>query len=105
MVFRMLCDRGGPILTEAYTYSGAIEAAKPLGLRLFGIEMDDVGLSSKARDQLLSLWDHSEGSKPRVLYTIPTGQNPSGRTQTTARRHDIYAVVVKHDLCIIEDDP
>jgi aromatic amino acid aminotransferase I len=67
--------------------------------------MDYVGLSSKALDRLLSSWDHSEGSKPRVLYTIPTGQNPTGKTQTTARRHEIYAVAVKHDLCIIEDDP
>lgn len=105
MVFRMLCDRGDAILTEAYTYSGAIEAAKPLGLRLVEVEIDDVGLSSQALERLLSSWDHSEGLKPRVLYTIPTGQNPSGRTQTAARRHEIYAVACKHNLCIIEDDP
>ena len=105
MVFRMLCNCGDTVLTEAYTYSGALEATKPLGLRLIGIETDKVGLSPRVLDQLLSSWDYSKGLKPRVLYTVPTGHNPSGRTQTTLRRHEIYTVAVKHELYIIEDDP
>jgi aromatic amino acid aminotransferase I / 2-aminoadipate transaminase len=105
MVFRMLCDRGDSILTEEYTYSGAIEAAKPLGLHLIAVDMDDEGLSPQALDKTLTSWDFSSGAKPRVLYTVPTGQNPTGRTQTRNRRLEIYAIAEKHDLCIIEDDP
>ncbi|KAL7914395.1 pyridoxal phosphate-dependent transferase [Trichoderma velutinum] len=45
------------------------------------------------------------GPKPHVLYMIPTGQNPSGATQSLKRRREIYDVAEKHDLYILEDDP
>jgi aromatic amino acid aminotransferase I len=40
-----------------------------------------------------------------LLYTVPSGQNPTGATQGTERRKAIYAVAQKHDLYIIEDEP
>lgn len=105
MIFRMLCDRGDVILTERHTYSGAIEAARPLGLILIGVDMDSVGMMPIELDRLVSEWKFSTGLKPRVLYTIPTGHNPTARTQTAERRRDIYKVAEKHDLCIVKDDP
>lgn len=41
----------------------------------------------------------------QVLYTIPTGQNPSGATFSLERRHAVYALAVKYDLIVMEDDP
>jgi DNA-binding transcriptional MocR family regulator len=43
--------------------------------------------------------------KPRVLYTIPTGQNPAGSTLSVARKKQIYELACKHDILIMEDDP
>jgi aromatic amino acid aminotransferase I len=58
-------------------------------------------------DQILSNWDvNARGArKPHLLYTVPTGQNPTGATQSAARRRAIYAVCQKHDMYIIEDEP
>lgn len=108
MVLRMLCNRGDWVVMEEHTYSGAVEAAKSLGLNVLGVRMDDVGLVPEDLDNKLRAWDRSSGAdnaKPSVLYTIPTGQNPTGRTQTGERRRAIYRVAEAHDLIILEDDP
>ena len=42
---------------------------------------------------------------PRLLYTVPIGQNPSGLTTGTQRKKDIYAICVEYDIIIGEDDP
>lgn len=106
-VFRTFCHRGDYIITDQYTYSAALEAAKPMGLRAAGVNMDDQGMLPCYLDDLLSEWNPSDrgAPKPFLLYLIPTGQNPTGVTQTLQRRKEIYAVAEKHDLYIIEDEP
>ncbi len=47
----------------------------------------------------------AQGKRPRLLYTIPTGQNPSGTTLSDERRVELYALACQHDLIILEDDP
>ena len=39
------------------------------------------------------------------LYTIPTGQNPTGSSLSDDRKVEIYRIAKKHDLLIIEDEP
>lgn len=105
--FRMLCTRGDFVLSEEYTFASAVETAAPLGVKFLGVKMDAEGLLPESMDELLSNWDvEVRGArKPFVLYTVPSGQNPTGATQGTARRHAIYKVAQKHDLYIIEDEP
>ncbi|KAJ5711697.1 aromatic aminotransferase Aro8 [Penicillium malachiteum] len=105
--WQTFCNRGDYIITEAYTYSAALEAARPFGSRSIGVEIDEEGMAPAPLDHLLSDWDVSKrgASKPFLLYIIPTGQNPTGTNQSLQRRKDIYAVAEKHDLYIIEDEP
>ncbi|KAF2705359.1 aromatic amino acid aminotransferase 1 [Pleomassaria siparia CBS 279.74] len=107
MTLRMLSRPGDMMLSEEYTFATAVETALPLGVRVVGVSMDAEGLLPEAMDQLLSNWDASvHGSaKPHLLYTVPTGQNPTGATQSTERRKAIYKVCQKHDIIIIEDEP
>jgi DNA-binding transcriptional MocR family regulator len=44
-------------------------------------------------------------AKPRVLYTVPNGSNPTGGSLSTSRRAAIYATARRHRLLILEDDP
>ena len=45
------------------------------------------------------------GRKPAFLYTIPTFQNPSGRTLSAERRHRLVELAREHELLVLEDDP
>lgn len=105
IVLRMLCNRGDWVLTEEYTYPGTLSIAKSLGLRILGVRMDDQGLLPSDLDLKLKFWSVNDGKKPKVLYMIPTGQNPTGTTQSEERRRAIYDVAERHDLNIVEDDP
>jgi len=107
MCLRMLCVRGDSMLSEEYTFSSAVETAVPMGIKVIGVAMDAEGLLPASLDSILLSWNVTErGSpKPRLLYTVPTGQNPTGATQSTERRRQIYAIAQKHDLIIIEDEP
>lgn len=106
-VLRMLTERGDYILLEEYTFASAAETAWPLGLKGAAIKMDEQGLLPESMDEILSNWDEAArgARKPFLLYTIATGQNPTGATQSGDRRRAIYKVAQKHDVVIVEDEP
>ncbi|KAI9680036.1 MAG: Aromatic/aminoadipate aminotransferase 1 [Caeruleum heppii] len=108
MALRMFINRGDYILTEEYTFASALETALPMGVRAVGIEMDKEGLLPTSMDDILTNWNpaaYRGAPKPWLLYTVPSGQNPTGATQGIERRREIYRVAQKHDLYILEDEP
>lgn len=108
MIFRMLGRRDTYFLSEDYTFATVVETAAPLGMRCQGIPVDDEGILPDKMDEILTDWDsaaHNGAPKPYILYTVPSGQNPTGATQGFERRKALYAVSQKHDLLIIEDEP
>lgn len=108
IAFRMFTMPGQYIMMEEYTFSSAMETARPMGVKIIGIKMDAEGLIPEHMDELLTSWDeqaHDGAKKPFLLYTVPCGQNPTGATQGLERRKQVYAVAQKHDVYILEDDP
>jgi aromatic amino acid aminotransferase I len=105
--YRIFTERGDYIMAEEYTFTSAVETARPLGLNVVSIKIDSDGLIPEAMDDILSNWDpNARGArKPHLLYTIPTGQNPTGATQGAERRRALYHVAQKHDVYILEDEP
>ena len=104
VALRMFCNPGDSVLCEDHTYPGFTEVSSLVRLKVHGVPMDSQGLSSQALEEMLSGWDTSKSPKPKLLYTIPSGQNPTGFTQPLERRKAVYAVAEKHDLIIVEDD-
>ncbi|KAK5663352.1 hypothetical protein OQA88_3780 [Cercophora sp. LCS_1] len=104
-LLRMFCDkeRGDTVLTEEYSFSTAVETAMPLGIKVAGVEMDEEGMIPSALDRLLKEWKGER--RPHVLYTVPSGQNPTGATMGVQRRREIYEVARRWDLMILEDEP
>lgn len=105
--YRIFCERGDYILTEEYTFTTAVETALPMGVKVVGIKMDSEGLLPDVMDEILTNWDAKArgAKKPHLLYTIPSGQNPTGATLGTQRRKELYKVCQKHDIFILEDEP
>ncbi|KAJ5690148.1 hypothetical protein N7462_004540 [Penicillium macrosclerotiorum] len=104
---RMFCEKGDYIVVEDYTFASALETAWPLGVKTVSVAMDEQGLIPESLDTLLSEWDETQqqARKPFLLYMVPTGQNPTGATQSIGRRKEIYSLAQKHDLYIVEDEP
>ncbi|HEV2915084.1 MAG TPA: PLP-dependent aminotransferase family protein [Pyrinomonadaceae bacterium] len=98
VVFSTLTKPGDTIFTESLTYPGMKNLAHLLNLRLQGLAMDDQGILPDAFDQACKV------DSARVLYTIPTIQNPLGTMMPEARRREIAAIARAHDVSIIEDD-
>lgn len=108
MLLRIFYRPGVIMLTEVYTFSTAAEAARAIGYRVEGVDMDEEGLLPEALDMHLTNWDasaHGGCPKPFLLYTVPSGHNPTGATQSFERRKQIYAIAQKHNLMILEDEP
>lgn len=101
-VLRNFTDPGDSILVEEYTFSSSLEAARAQGIVTYPVSMDSFGLIPEALEKLLANW---EGKKPKFLYTIPTGQNPTGSSLSNERRAAIYKIAQKYDILIIEDEP
>ncbi|THX03516.1 hypothetical protein D6D13_07666 [Aureobasidium pullulans] len=104
LAIRTLSEPRDGVLVEEYTYSGMIEFLQPLNRKIVAVPMNQGGSCPDALDTLLMHWDTTL-PKPRLLYTIPTGQNPTGITQNMERRRQIYKVAEKHNLLVLEDDP
>jgi 2-aminoadipate transaminase len=90
----------GPVVVEAPTYDRPLKLLAALGAEIFALPVDDEGLDVESLEVLLR-----HGIRPAFLYTIPTFQNPSGRTLSKARRRRLVRLARRHDLLIVEDDP
>jgi DNA-binding transcriptional MocR family regulator len=93
-----LCRPGDVLLAEAGSYFVTRTLADYAGYHMRGVAMDGEGLEPQA----LELAVLETGA--RVLYTIPTLQNPTGRSMGPARRAEIVRIARAHDLWILEDD-
>ena len=92
-----LCRPGDTIMTEAATYFGVRPIAQVGGYRTLGLAMDEEGLLPEALERAAA-----DGA--RILYTLPTLQNPTGRIMSAGRRAEIADIARRRQLWIIEDD-
>jgi len=96
---KCLLNDGDVILTEGPTFLGALQTfrtyrAEPVVVKMdeFGMDMED--LEAKIR-----------ATHAKVIYTIPTFQNPTGRTMPAERRARMLELAEKYNVMILEDDP
>jgi DNA-binding transcriptional MocR family regulator len=100
MVFLAERFAGERVVVEAPTYDRPLKILSARGVETVAVDMDDEGLDLDAFAEALD-----SGRKPAFLYTIPTFQNPSGRTLSEERRHRLVELVREHELLVLEDDP
>jgi len=98
LILARLCRPGDTVLAEAGSYFVTRTLADYAGYRLRGVAMDGEGLDPQALERAV------QETGARVLYTIPTLQNPTGRSMSSARRADIVRIARAHNLWILEDD-
>jgi 2-aminoadipate transaminase len=98
---RLLADGRRRVLVEAPTYDRPLKLLAELGAEVVAVPQDDDGLDLEALEGALG----GGRDAPAFLYTIPTFQNPSGRTLAPDRRRRLVELAREHDLIVLEDDP
>lgn len=104
LIARTFIDSEDPVVMENPTYLGAIQSFVVYEPQLVGVSMDDGGIVVGALEERLRAL-RSEGRRARLVYLIPTCQNPTGRTATLERRKAVLELAEEYDFLVVEDDP
>ncbi|KII93912.1 hypothetical protein PLICRDRAFT_171614 [Plicaturopsis crispa FD-325 SS-3] len=104
--FQVLINDGDSILVETPAYAGTLGFLTTEPCHLVEVESDSDGLDPASLDYILSSWSatHPYQRFPKLLYTIPTGSNPSGASIPESRKIEILKLAKRYDLLIMEDD-
>jgi DNA-binding transcriptional MocR family regulator len=97
----LLERRPGRVLVEGPSYDRTLKIVAGRGGELVALPMDEEGLDPEGLEAEL----RASPERPSFLYTIPTFQNPSGRTLSAERRRRIAEIAAAHELPVLEDDP
>jgi 2-aminoadipate transaminase len=95
---RVFINPGDKILVESPTYLGALQAWNAYGAEYIAVPSDEEGMITEKLEAALR-------AGPKMIYALPTFQNPTGVTLTLARRKRLVELADKYGVPIVEDDP
>ncbi len=98
LICKLLLAPGNVIVTESPTYSGALDLFRALGLKVIGVPVDHNGMQVEKLEVIL------QQHHPRLIYTIPNFQNPTGVCMSSARRLQLLTLADRYNVPILEDD-
>ena len=99
LLLKALIDPGDVVLCESPTFLGAIQAMREYNAKLIDMPTDENGVIVEAAEELI------RRHHPKLIYVIPTFQNPTGITLSLERRKALAALASKYGVVIAEDDP
>ncbi|MEV1077387.1 PLP-dependent aminotransferase family protein [Streptomyces sp. NPDC050211] len=94
-----LVEPGDTVVVENPCYLAALQAFSFAGARVVAVPGDGEGVDPAALEEVVVR------ERPKLFYTVPTFQNPTGRTLPAGRRAAVASVAARHGLWIVEDDP
>ena len=99
LLAKALLDPGDNVIVENPSFLGNIQCLKLYQANLISIESDELGLIPSDLEEKIRRFH------PKLLYTIPTFQNPTGKTLPEDRRKAIAELANKYGMVVAEDDP
>ena len=101
LAFKLFVDPGDVVVVESPTYTNGSATALSYGAALLEVPVDADGMDVDALERLVA----EVGREPKVVYTIPTFQNPSGVTLSLERRERLLELAHRWESIIVDDDP
>lgn len=98
-VAKVLISKGDKVAVEAPTYLGALQAFAPYEPVYVRMETNDDGLIPESLEEVL------KANEIKLIYLVPTFQNPTGRTIPLGRRKRIAEIIQQYRAFLVEDDP
>lgn len=97
---KVLMNEGDTVIVEEPSFIGATNAFRSYGANLVGVPVEDDGMNIEILEQKLK-----ENKNTKIIYTIPTFQNPMGVTMSIEKRKQVYELAKKYGVLILEDNP
>ncbi|MBO4322986.1 MAG: PLP-dependent aminotransferase family protein [Clostridia bacterium] len=97
---KAFCNEGDAVVCEDPSFIGALNSFRSNGAVTLGVPLREDGIDTAALEELLK-----REKRAKLLYLIPTFQNPSGITSTLENRKKVYEIALRHGVMIIEDNP
>ena len=97
---KVLCNEGDVVICEEPSFIGALNCFRATGAKLEGIEMEPDGMNIEKLEHVLKT-----EKRAKMIYIIPTFQNPMGITTSEKKREQIYFLAKKYGVIILEDNP
>ena len=97
---KALVNEGDTVIVEEPSFIGALNAFRSYNAHLAGVKMDEDGMNIASLEKAVA-----ENKNAKLIYTIPTFQNPMGTTMSLEKRKAVYEIARKNNLIIIEDNP
>ncbi|NRG45214.1 PLP-dependent aminotransferase family protein [Bacillus sp. CRN 9] len=104
LIARILLDETAVVFVEAPTYMEALEVFQNYTNQIISIPIDKDGMQTAELEKMLMERKNEGLPNPRLVYTIPTFQNPTGTTLSQQRREHIMQLAKEYDFLILEDD-
>lgn len=99
LLARTLIEPGDVVAVESPTYLGAAQVFRAAGARLLAVPTDVDGMQVEVLQEILTR------RRPKLIYTLPTFQNPSGAVLSMGRRLRLLDLAARYQIPVIEDDP
>jgi 2-aminoadipate transaminase len=99
LIGKVFVEAGQTVAIERPGYQGMIHALNVYQPRYVGVTVNDDGLDLGDLQRVLA------SEQPKMLFTCPNYQNPSGITYTAQNRAAVAEIVAQHNVMLIEDDP
>ena len=99
LLCKAFIDPGDVILVENPSFLGNLQCMKLYQAHIIPVDSDEDGLVMEDLEQKILKYH------PKMLYTIPTFQNPTGRTLSLPRRRNIARLAAEYQMIVAEDDP
>lgn len=96
---RAFIDPGDVVLVESPTYLAALHIFRSYEARFQMVPSDDMGMQVDALEEII------QRAHPKLIYVVPTFQNPTGVTMVLERRKKLAEIAARYDIVVIEDDP
>nr|CCA17759.1 aminotransferase putative [Albugo laibachii Nc14] len=99
LICSLFCQAGDLVFMEEPTYFLALSIMKDFKLNVRQIRMEQDGLDVDELEKWLI-----RGVIPKILYTIPTCHNPTGRTLSAAKREKLVQLSIQYRFLIVADE-
>lgn len=103
-VAQAFLDPGDEVFVEAPTFMGTLKLFENYGVEVTGFPVDEDGLDVVAVERALEERRERGAPMPKLLYTIPNFQNPTGATLSRERRERLVELAAEYEFVIVEDD-